>query len=138
VKQAWRHYMVISNELASPKVLRCPSDSAKTSAQMFSGDAGGSDLATLQDRAVSFFVGTEANQDRPMMHLSGDRNVISNRGDNGNCAVAGINGVITYLDPTRDNPHWDGSLHVGAGNMSFTDGSAQELTTSAMRSDLRA
>ena len=135
---AWMQFSAISNELSTPKVLICPSDTAKTKASLFSGEVNNNDLATLKDGAVSFFVGTEANQDRPMMHVAGDRNVISKRGDNGNCGVAGINGTITYLDPTQDDPHWDSNLHVGLGNMTFTDGSVQQLTTYGMRNDLRA
>ncbi len=129
--RAWRHYCFLSNELVTPKLLRCPSDSAKSSAQNFSADPDG--FQTLQDGALSFFVGTEANESRPLMHIAGDRNVINDAGDSGNCGVAGINGVITYLYPVQGNTRWDSSIHVWSGNMVMTDGSAQRLNQTRLR-----
>ena len=129
--QAWQHYIVISNELVTAKVLVCPSDSKKTKAQNW---------GLFGDGTLSYFVGTEANQNLPMMHVAGDRNAISANGDNGNCGVAGINGVITYLNAGANgnvgpsNPYWDGSIHVNAGNVTFSDGSAQQLSTAKLRS----
>ena len=129
--EAWRDYIVISNELVTAKVLVCPSDSGRSKAQNW---------GVFGDGGLSYFVGTEANQNLPMMHVAGDRNVISANGDGGSCGVAGINGVITYLNVGANgnvgdsNPYWDGNIHVGAGNITFSDGSAQQLSTPKLRS----
>jgi prepilin-type processing-associated H-X9-DG protein len=45
------------------------------------------------------------------------------------CGPAAINGFITQLAPA-DNPRWDASLHVNAGNMVMADGSARQLSQS--------
>jgi prepilin-type N-terminal cleavage/methylation domain-containing protein len=140
--QAWRHFQAIQLELVTPRVLRCPSDRSKSQAQDFSNGALG--LQTLQDNAVSFLIGTEADQAKPQMHVVGDRNVTSDNGDGGNCGVANLNGVITYLNPMAtstvgsSNPRWDSGIHVYQGNMAFTDGSAQQLTTSRLRNAMGA
>ncbi len=127
---AWQHFQAVQVELVTPKVLRCPSDRSRSQAQEFGN--GPSSLSNLQNSAVSFLIGTEADDTRPQMHLAGDRNVDSDSGDGGNCGIAGLNGVITYLNPAN-NPRWDSDIHVYAGNMVFTDGSAQQLTTSKLR-----
>jgi prepilin-type N-terminal cleavage/methylation domain-containing protein len=142
LSQAWQHFRMIEAEVKTPKVFRCPNDRSRTVAHNF--NAGPDGLQTLQDDAVSYFIGTEASEERPMMHLAGDRNVVSDNGDNGNCGVAHLSGVITYLNPMdtatarNSNPHWDSGLHVFRGNMAFTDGSAQQLTTSRLREAMRS
>ena len=37
--------------------------------------------------------------------------------------------LITSLNPSNDNPHWDSDIHGYAGNVTFMDGSVQQLTT---------
>jgi len=136
--QAWQHYQVAANELVTPKVIRCPKDSSREVAANFSTDPDG--FQTLRDNALSYFIGTEADESLPMMHLAGDRNVISDNGDGGNCGVAQINGAITYLNPVANgtvgnsNPRWDSGLHTFGGNMAMSDGSAQYLTQRRLRS----
>jgi prepilin-type N-terminal cleavage/methylation domain-containing protein len=139
--QAWAHYAVISIELATPRVLRCPSDRSRVMALDFG--TGPSGFSTYQDKALSYLIGTEANETKPMMHVAADRNVLSDNGDNGNCGVAGLNGVITFLNPDAtsttpgSNPRWDSDIHVFGGNMIFTDGSGQQLSTTRLRSAMR-
>jgi hypothetical protein len=127
--------VVVSNELVTSKVLHCPNDRSRSQAMDFG--AGPSGLQTLQDNAVSFLIGTEADQTKPQTHVAGDRNVSSDSGDGGNCGIAGLNGVITFLNPAS-NPRWDSDVHVYAGNMAFTDGSAQQLTTAGLRRAMEA
>lgn len=128
----WQHYAVLEVELSTPKVLRCPSDSKKQ-AMNFGAGAGGLQNAAYMDEAVSYFISTEAIPDDPKWHLVGDRNLTSNRGDGGNCGVAQLNGVITYLDPNQDNPRWDSGIHVFVGNIGFTDGSTQQLSSGRVK-----
>ena len=128
---AWRNYQVISNEVMTPKVLHCASDGGKQTASDFS--AGSSGLQTLTNDAVSFAVGTESNEDRPMMHMVSDRNAIGN--DNQNCSPAAIVNAVTTLNPAG-NPHWDNKIHGNAGNMALTDGSAQQFTQRALLTHL--
>ena len=128
----WAHYSVVSNELLSAKVLHCPSDPEKLIASDFSTSAG-SGLLDLQNKALSYFIGTEAQEDRPNMHLTGDRNIVGKDGQN--CTPAQLNGVITGLNPA-DKPHWESTIHTRAGNMGFVDGSVQQLTDNALLTQL--
>src|SRR5688572_192915 len=66
--EVWAHFAALSNELVTPKVLRCPSDGAKQTATTFAGAAGG--LNVLKNAAVSYAIGTSAGPGRPGMHLA--------------------------------------------------------------------
>ena len=123
----WAHFATMSNELVTPKVLRCPSDGGKQSAGDFSNGPNG--LGNLKDAAVSYAIGTSASPDKPGMHLAGDRNLLGTDGQD--CGAASINGVITQLTPAS-NPRWDNTLHRNAGNMVMADGSAHQFTQSGL------
>ena len=129
--KTWQHFITMSNELATPKLLHCPSDGAKQSAADFSNGPRG--LATLGNGAVSYAVGTSAGPDKPAMHLAGDRNLFGQDGQS--CGPAAINGVITQLK-VGDNPHWDNTIHVNAGNMILADGSAHQFSQAALTNQM--
>ena len=125
ITEAWQHFQTLTNELGTPKILHCPSDSGKQLASDFTS------FNTLKNGAVSYAVGTSAGPDKPGMHLAGDRNLLGLDGQN--CGPAALNGVITQLGP-GNNPRWDNSLHVNAGNMVMADGSAQQFSQTALSS----
>jgi len=125
---AWQHFRPLSNELVTPKVLRCPSDGARQTAADFTG-AAGRGLEALGNAAVSYAVGTSAGPDKPAMHLAGDRNMLGLDGQN--CGPASLTGVITQLGPGH-NPRWDSSLHDSAGNMVLADGSGHQFSQTAL------
>ena len=129
VPDAWVHFQPFSNELVTPKVLHCYSDSDRNRAADWTANPG-SGLFDLKNQGVSYFIGTEAQEDRPLMHLAGDRNVKGQ--PNGDCGIAQLTGVITYLRPT-DNPEWESGLHNNVGNMAMGDGSVQQLSTAGLR-----
>src|SRR5882672_4036474 len=131
--QTWQHFMTLSNEMVTPKVLHCPSDAAKEQAIDFLNASLG--LAILKNRAVSYAVGTSAGPDKPGMHLAGVRNLLGLDGQN--CGPAAINGVITQLSPTS-NPRWDNTLHASAGNMVLADGSTHQFSQTALASAMGA
>ena len=68
VNEAWRHFAVISNEIVTPKVLRCMSDSEKDRANDW-GDSPGTGFLGLQNRGLSYFVGTESDESLSQMHV---------------------------------------------------------------------
>jgi prepilin-type N-terminal cleavage/methylation domain-containing protein/prepilin-type processing-associated H-X9-DG protein len=119
----WEHFLTLSNELVTPKVLYCPSDRVKKQATDWGNTGDG--FAALSNNAVSYAIGTSASPEKPSMHLASDRNYTGKDGQN--CGPAQINGVITSL-AVADNPRWDNSMHVNAGNMVFADGSARMLS----------
>ena len=121
--ETWQHFLPITNELVTPKVLHCPSDPVKQTASDFSSLPTG--LHSLKNTAISYAVGTGAVPDRPAAHITGDRNLLGRDGQG--CGPAAIFGFITQLRVT-DNPRWDSALHVNAGNMALADGSAHQFT----------
>jgi hypothetical protein len=129
--EAWKHFTVISNEIVTPRVLHCASDGDKKVAENFSAASSG--FQTLQNAALSFAIGTEAREDRPMMHIVTDRNMIGT--ENQDCTPGAIVGVITILQP-NGSARWDKRIHVYAGNMALTDGSGQQYTQSALKAHL--
>jgi prepilin-type N-terminal cleavage/methylation domain-containing protein len=130
----WLHFYYVSNELATPKILRCPSDPDKSVAQNFGNGPDGFADPGLQNKALSFGIGTEAVEGRPMMHLITDRNIVGTS-DDSNCGVAGINGVITIFGYTNTGlvkAEWDGTLHRFVGNVGLVDGSVQQYSRGAL------
>jgi prepilin-type N-terminal cleavage/methylation domain-containing protein len=129
--ETWQHFITLSNELGTPKILHCPSDGAKQTASDFSSSATG--LGTLKNAAISYAVGTGAGPDRPAAHLAGDRNLLGLDGQG--CGPAAIFGFITRLR-VADNPRWDSTLHVNAGNMVLADGSAHQFTQTGLANQM--
>ena len=125
--ETWQHFITMTNELVTPKILHCPSDPAKQSASDFSSAATG--LRTLKNAAISYAVGTGSVPDRPAAHIAGDRNLLGRDGQG--CGPAAIFGFITQLR-VADNPRWDSTLHVNAGNMVLADGSAHQFTQAGL------
>jgi prepilin-type N-terminal cleavage/methylation domain-containing protein len=121
--KTWEHFITMTNELVTPKVLHCPSDPAKQIAGDFSSSATG--LRALTNTAISYVVGTGAVPERPAAHLACDRNLLGKDGEG--CGPSEIFGVITRLRVT-DDPRWDSTMHVNAGNMVLADGSAHQFT----------
>ena len=125
--ESWQHFLTMSNELVIPKILHCPSDPGKQTASDFSSAANG--VGTLKNAAISYAVGTGAGPDRPAAHIAGDRNLLGRDGQG--CGPAAIFGFITQLR-VADNPRWDGTMHINAGNMVLADGSPHQLTQAGL------
>ena len=130
-KRAPFHFLAASNELVTPKILHCPSDPAKQIASDFTSAATG--LRTLTNAAISYAIGTGAVPERPAAHLAGDRNLLGRDGQG--CGPSAIFGFITQLR-VGDNPRWDSTLHVNAGNMALADGSAQQFTQAGLAAQM--
>lgn len=114
----FRHFEVMSNELATPYVLVCPSDTGRRRLRTF--------LPTLNNSNLSYFVGIEARDDAPQMFLFGDRNIW--RG------VRPANGVVGLT--TNNFNGWGPGLHNGQGNVALADGSVQAFSPSGLREAL--
>ena len=129
--ETWQHFITMTNELVTPKILHCPSDPAKLTADDFSTSATG--LRTLKNAAISYAVGTGAGPERPAAHSAGDRNLLGRDGQG--CGPAAIFGFITQLR-VADNPRWDNTMHVNAGNMVLADGSAHQFTQTGLATQM--
>ena len=132
---AFVHYLVMSNELSTPKILICPQDGDpnRTSATTFSqplGPQSGSippQVPFTNDNYLSYFVGVDANQDLPNALLSGDRNLSVDRIP----VTRGMQRVWTNSTVT-----WVKPAHDGKGNICMADGSVQQIKNSGFRAVL--
>ena len=125
------HFLVMSNELSTPKVLICPqeTDPAKKYATSFgqssSADPSGS-VPFSSDTNLSYFVGLDAEDGLLSQQLlSGDWNL----------AIGGVP-VKHGLYEVRNNTSisWVGSRHGKKGNIGLADGSVQQVDSSGLRS----
>jgi prepilin-type N-terminal cleavage/methylation domain-containing protein len=122
-------FNVISNQLTTPKVLYCPSDSSgiHTAAAV---------LFTNSDAEVSYFLGYTAVEASPQMILMGDRNVassVANAGTSGGSYA----GKAQAGPPTVNTMAWTTvDMHQGSGNWLLTDGSGQQGSTGTFETAL--
>jgi hypothetical protein len=107
---AFRHLQVMSNELATPKVVFCPleSDRSRFVATNFE---------TFCNSNVSFFVGIDATETNAMF-LYGDRNITN--------GMALRNGILNLT--TNHLSAWTAEMHNKVGNICMTDGSVQQVS----------
>src|ERR1700744_3966822 len=61
----FRHFQVASNELSTPKILVCPTDTRQA----------GANFVSFGNRNLSYFMGLDADESHPQRLLDGDRNL---------------------------------------------------------------
>jgi hypothetical protein len=105
--EVFRHFQVLSNELASPKLLICPADKARRPAMDFN--------SLISNTNISYFVGVDAEETSPSMFLTGDRNLT-----NGSPTSSGM-----MLLTTNSAVGWTEKIHVLKGFIGLADGSVQ-------------
>jgi prepilin-type processing-associated H-X9-DG protein len=113
----FRHFQVLSNELNTPKILVCPSDTR----------IAATNFVMLNNQNVSYFVDLDAAEAYPERILAGDRNITA---DN-----APVKGILKLVPSQRVG--WTKAMHVNQGNISFTDGSVQLCSDSAVQTALQ-
>lgn len=127
----FRHFEVMSNELNTPKILYCPNetDRARKAATMFSPSVPGipGAIPFNGNSNISYFVGVDANQTNSAMFLSGDRNITN--------GFAMKNGLLDL--GTNQLAGWTKEIHNRCGNILFSDGSVQQLTSPGLREALK-
>jgi len=109
-----RYFVGLSNELSTPYVLVCPSDTRKPAALW----------ADTTRTNVSYFIGLQATETNPDLLLAGDRN-LSNHGQP----------VPPGLFPLTTNSalRWTDELHRGVGNVALADGSVQQTSSARLQ-----
>ena len=133
-------YRAASNELNSPKILVCNSDTGKNKATVFlepaslaaapAGTVAFEDPPMPKFGHLSYFAATDADETRPSKILSGDRNLIGG-------TFAGANETFNS-DTEALKGSWDGHIHVKAGNLGLSDGSVQQATVDQASKAVRA
>ena len=133
-------YLVMSNELNTPKVLTCPSDNRNPATTWQTSGAAPQGQTLLTNGTVSYFVGADAQDAYPQMMLLGDRNL--GQGANATTPPAQnqlfINMTTFGTNRTElTSGGWSDGLHQKGGNVGLTDGSVQQVTTIRWRDALR-
>jgi prepilin-type processing-associated H-X9-DG protein len=131
----WPHFLVMSNELSTPKLLFCPEDPDKrrTVANTFlpyTPDPQAprfTQVPLTNDSHVSYFVGVDATDAQPQMLLGGDDDLL----------VGGKPAGHGLLMLWSNAPvAWRKPRHQGNGNVLLADGSVQQLSSSRLCSAL--
>ncbi len=116
--QVFRHFLVMSNELNTPKVLACPGDLSRSVATNFS---------SLANTNLGFFAGIEAADADPNALLFGDRYITGGTLSNG----------FLRTIPPGATVGWTTNVHQGNGNIALADGSAQRTTPASLQKHVR-
>jgi prepilin-type N-terminal cleavage/methylation domain-containing protein len=124
--EAWQHFQALTDEAVTPKILHCPSDKQRPTANDWSSAADG--FASLKNNALSYFLGADCNLGYTRMHAIGDRNVLGVDGNH--CDTALIAAGITNLK--TNTARWSNELHEGAGNFALGDGSVHQLSQAGL------
>jgi prepilin-type N-terminal cleavage/methylation domain-containing protein len=134
-------FNVMSNELSTPKILYCTSDSmgphpgiAATNFPEMGNNAAGQNY-------VSYFVCGDAADAYPQMILDGDRNIGTTTVNTYNPAVStNTSGLEVNSSGGNMNPSgsaWTlNDLHQKAGNIGLADGSVAQVTISGLQAAL--
>ena len=109
---SFRHFQAASNELVTPKLVVCPSDTRPPA----------SNFATLSNANLSYFVGVNAKFARPASVLAGDRNLTNDYITPSTLVRLGGNYPL----------HWTAELHRFKGNLLFADGHVEEKSSPAL------
>jgi prepilin-type N-terminal cleavage/methylation domain-containing protein/prepilin-type processing-associated H-X9-DG protein len=132
-------FNVMSNELSTPKILYCTSDSMAPHPGNAATNFAEMGSTALGQYYVSYFVCGDAQDAYPQMILDGDRNI-------GQLAAVGTTPATTtnvssslasaqLMTPNKSA--WTASdLHQRAGNIGLADGSVAQVTISGLQNAL--
>ena len=140
-------FLCMSNELSTPKILFCPSESETSYRQAATSFAGAnigtaSSIPYTNDLNVSYFIGVDAQETYPQMFLTGDHNL----GGNGNppttmyLAAPSTGTPFVYLGTNftvNQGPAFLDTMHSKQGNVGLADGSVQGFSRSRLQDGLR-
>ena len=143
-------YLVMSNELSTPKILYCPSDNMSPHGGTYATNWTQINTAASSGTAngvggISYFVCGDAADAYPQMILIGDRNIglaggtapstaPSPGATNSMTTPTGTQGI--YLNPPTSYAWTANDIHLKAGNLGMADGSAQQVTVSGLQTAL--
>ena len=119
--QVFRHFQAMQDYLGqSPRIVVCPADTARVAATSFTN---------FGNSNVSYFVGitVSAANTNGDLFLGGDRNLNDELGPLRSVSVLATNQQIA----------WGTGLHSPGGNILFSDGSVQQLSTPGLETALR-
>ena len=117
--EVFRHFQAVSNELNSPKILKCPSDTRRSRAVFFTN---------FSNQNISYFIQLDSNEARPSTLLTGDRNL----------SLDGVEVKTPMVAWTANKAlGWTKEMHKHAGNLGLSDGSVSQETEQSLTKALR-
>jgi len=134
-QNAYDCFVPASNELASPKILVCPTDKlTPVIAIDFSiVPQKGLGWAGFQNFAVSYFAGLDTSTALPNTLLAGDHNIRPLPIQN--CGTVFVTArTLVYNDPSLG---WTNGVHEYQGNLLRADGVVLQLTSEELRAAVR-
>jgi prepilin-type N-terminal cleavage/methylation domain-containing protein/prepilin-type processing-associated H-X9-DG protein len=143
-------FMVMSNELSTPKIVICPSENeGRQQASTFAGviPVGSANVTPYtNDLNTSYFVGVDAVDTNPQMFLTGDHNLGSDPA-NTTPPFGFVTAPSSFKPdfkvslgtnwPTAGGVGWLDSMHSKQGNVGLADGSVQQFSRSRVQEALR-
>lgn len=133
-------FLVLSNELNTPKVLLCPSEfeSQRQSATTFGGVGAANTVPFTNDNQVSYAIGVDSQDTFPQMFLTMDHNLGGNA--NPPTALYTANSFFVSLGTNfnaTSGPGWMDNMHQKQGNVGLADGSVQGFSRSKLQEALK-
>jgi prepilin-type N-terminal cleavage/methylation domain-containing protein len=141
-------FMVMSNELSTPKILLCPAEyeSVRQASTTFAGTIPPNTAAQVpytNDLNTSYFIGVDAQDTNPQMFLTGDHNLGS-----GNPPTAPYQAAVptaqsyavslgTNFPANNVAVSWMDNQHQKQGNVGLADGSVQQFSRSRLQEGLK-
>jgi prepilin-type N-terminal cleavage/methylation domain-containing protein/prepilin-type processing-associated H-X9-DG protein len=131
----WRHFWVMSNELTTPRIVICASDSGRYEATNWADMERNNKAKNV---AVSYGLGTAADETRPQMLLAVDRSVWGGQPKFEFNSAKSIRGNLGTNVANLKDLKWDEKgMHQNAGNAALADGSVQQLTSARLRETIQ-
>ena len=140
-------FLVLSNQLSTPKVRYCPAEyesTARQAATSFRGLTVAYAIPYLNDLNVSYFIGVDASETRPRMFLSGDHNLGGNADPPTVAFLAAPSvgtpfvALGTNFINTAAGPAWMDNQHSKQGNIGLADGSVECFSRSNLQNALKS
>ena len=142
-------FLCLSNELSTPKILFCPAEyenAYRQPAATFAGVAAPGTVPYTNDLNVSYFIGVDAQETRPLMFLAGDHNVggDANPPTQAYCSMTGPTATTgtpfvwmgTNFSPNME-PAFTAQQHDQQGNVALADGSVECFSRSQLQDALK-
>ena len=126
------HFLVMSNELNTPKVLFCPNetDPWRSAVASFGITTNANTSYLTNDSNVSYFVGVDAEDTKPSMLLAGDHHfTVGGKRPSRGVLRLWTNSPVAWTKPARPR-------HEHGGNIALADGSVQAFNDHQFRKAL--
>lgn len=121
----FRTFVLLSNELSTPKLLFCSEDRSTIETTNFQAVALASTQGATFSSGVSYFLNPYADERQPQVVLAGDRHITNTLPDRRDISKAER---IEFTQKSR--PGWTEDIHKNRGNVALSDGSVMQINSS--------